>query len=188
MATDKELWSRFSDYLSAGEFDDGHHGSFLPAQYLYSKRGEEWLGQVMAYITSNIDYIEDFLRENFTVDTLEFSGRSVKSVGSEGTAEEHLAEAKVGKTQLITMIRPEASFLVFIDFRRLGLSQEELVDLCVSGAHLALNDGTMFGPGGEGFMRLNAGCPRSILEKALIQLKNAVEKDLNSIFASALRE
>jgi cystathionine beta-lyase len=49
-----------------------------------------------------------------------------------------------------------------------------LLDLFVDKAHLALNDGEMFGPGGEGFMRLNVGCPRSIIKKALNQLSQAV--------------
>ena len=75
----------------------------------------------------------------------------------------------------IKMIRPQASFLVFLDCRTLGLNQKELVDLFVDGAHLALNDGTMFGKEGEGFMRLNVACPRSVLEKALKQLKKACD-------------
>lgn len=75
----------------------------------------------------------------------------------------------------IKMIRPQASYLVFLDCRTLGLNQKELVDLFVDGAHLALNDGTMFGKEGEGFMRLNVACPRSVLEKALKQLKEACD-------------
>ena len=75
----------------------------------------------------------------------------------------------------IKMIRPQASYLVFLDWRTLGLNQKELVDLFVDGAHLALNDGTMFGKEGEGFMRLNVACPRSVLEKALKQLKKACD-------------
>ena len=75
----------------------------------------------------------------------------------------------------IKMIRPQASYLVFLDCRTLGLNQKELVDLFVDGAHLALNDGTMFGKEGEGFMRLNVACPRSVLEKALTQLKKACD-------------
>ena len=71
------------------------------------------------------------------------------------------------------MIRPQASFLVFLDFRNLGLPQNELVDFLVDKAHLALNDGAMFGAGGEGFMRLNVGCPRKTLERAMTQLKAA---------------
>ncbi len=75
----------------------------------------------------------------------------------------------------IKIIRPQASYLVFLDCRTLGLNQKELVDLFVDGAHLALNDGTMFGKEGEGFMRLNVACPRSVLEKALKQLKEACD-------------
>ena len=72
--------------------------------------------------------------------------------------------------------RPEASFLVWLDCRPLGLQHDELIDLFVNRAHLALNDGAMFGPGGEGFMRLNVGTPRSILLQALIQLEQAMNK------------
>lgn len=71
---------------------------------------------------------------------------------------------------------PQASFLVWLDCRTLNLSQSELVSLFVNEARLALNDGSMFGPGGEGYMRLNVGCPRSILEKALNNLKTALER------------
>lgn len=65
----------------------------------------------------------------------------------------------------IGMIRPQASYLVFLDCRALGLPQEKLARLFAEKAHLALNDGTMFGKPGEGFMRLNVGCPRSVLQK-----------------------
>ncbi len=50
----------------------------------------------------------------------------------------------------IGMIRPQASYLIFLDCRALGLTQEELVKLFVEKAHLALNDGTMFGKPGKG--------------------------------------
>ena len=74
----------------------------------------------------------------------------------------------------IKPIRPEASFLVWLDCTELGLKQGELVDLFVNKAHLALNDGAMFGPGGQGHMRLNVGEPRSVVLKALDQLREAV--------------
>lgn len=70
---------------------------------------------------------------------------------------------------------PEASFLIWLDCRRLGLLQERLVDLFVNKARLALNDGTMFGKEGAGFMRLNAGCPRAKLAAALENLASAVK-------------
>ena len=70
--------------------------------------------------------------------------------------------------------RPQASFLVWLDCRALGLSHDALIDLFVNRARLALNDGAMFGTGGEGFMRLNVGTPRSILRQALQQLAAAI--------------
>ena len=75
----------------------------------------------------------------------------------------------------IVPIRPEASFLVWLDCRRLGIPHAKLVDLFVNKAKLALNDGAMFGSEGEGFMRLNIGTTRAILTQALTQLKSAIE-------------
>ena len=74
----------------------------------------------------------------------------------------------------IKVYRPQASFLVWLDCRELKLTQPELVQLFENKAGLALNDGTMFGKEGEGFMRLNIGCPRSILNQALELLKKAI--------------
>lgn len=74
----------------------------------------------------------------------------------------------------IKPIRPQATFLVWLDCSGLGLDHERLVDLFINKAHLALNDGEMFGLGGEGFMRLNVGTPRALLCKALDQLTEAV--------------
>lgn len=76
----------------------------------------------------------------------------------------------------IKALRPEASFLVWLNCRGLGLDHDALNDLFVNGARLALNDGEMFGPGGEGFMRMNVASPRSVLADALGRLKEAVEK------------
>jgi cystathionine beta-lyase len=73
----------------------------------------------------------------------------------------------------IKAILPEASFLIWLDCRSLNLSQKELVKLFIDKAGLALNDGSIFGPGGEGFMRLNVGTSKVVLEKAMENLKNA---------------
>ena len=75
----------------------------------------------------------------------------------------------------VRCLKPQASFLVWLDCRGLGLPQKELVSLFMDKAHLLLNDGAMFGPGGEGFMRLNVGCPRSLLKDAMESLKKALE-------------
>lgn len=71
-------------------------------------------------------------------------------------------------------LRPQASFLVWLDCRALKLDHEQLVDLFVNKARLALNDGEMFGTEGKGFMRMNVASPRSVLEKAMEQLREAV--------------
>lgn len=76
----------------------------------------------------------------------------------------------------IKAIRPDASFLVWLDCRGLGLTQPELVSLFRDKAHLALNDGAMFGPGGEGYMRLNVALPRKNLLRALQDLAEGVEQ------------
>ena len=73
-------------------------------------------------------------------------------------------------------LRPQASFLVWLNCRGLGLNHDKLLELFIDKAHLALNDGEMFGPSGEGFMRLNVGTPRSVLRQALEQLAKAVNE------------
>lgn len=74
----------------------------------------------------------------------------------------------------IQPLRPQASFLIWLDCRALGLDHDQLIELFINKAGLALNDGEMFNPGGAGFMRLNAGCPRKVLETALENLKAAL--------------
>lgn len=74
----------------------------------------------------------------------------------------------------LKVVRPQASFLVWLDFRDLHLCQREIMDLLLDKAHLALNDGSMFGRQGEGFARLNVGTPRCVLAHALASLADAV--------------
>jgi cystathionine beta-lyase len=69
---------------------------------------------------------------------------------------------------------PEASFLVWLDCKELGMETDDLFDFFVQKAGLGLNKGTVFGQGGEYHLRLNVACPRSILEKAMGQLKTAL--------------
>ena len=74
----------------------------------------------------------------------------------------------------IKAMHPQASFLIWLDCRALGMTQKQLMFFLKRRAGLYLNDGTMFGPEGEGFVRLNVGCPKSVLRKALDQLAAAV--------------
>jgi cystathionine beta-lyase len=75
------------------------------------------------------------------------------------------------KLPKIKLVKSEGTYLAWLDFREYGFSQKELVAKLVHEAKLGLNDGTIFGNNGAGFMRLNFGCPRSTLEDAVTRLK-----------------
>lgn len=74
----------------------------------------------------------------------------------------------------ITMMPMDGTYLAWLDFSGLGLSQDQLNDFLLNKAKLWMNDGEIFGTGGTGHMRLNLGCPRSVLVQAMEQLKDAV--------------
>lgn len=74
----------------------------------------------------------------------------------------------------VKMIRPEATYLVWLDFRELGMNDEELKQFVLEKAKLGLNHGPVFGQGGSGFQRMNVACPRSIVEEAMERLNRAI--------------
>ena len=76
----------------------------------------------------------------------------------------------------LSLIEPEGTYLVWVDFRKLGLSEKQREDLIVNNAKLWIDSGAMFGVDGEGFERFNIACPRSYLKQALDSLKKAVEE------------
>jgi cysteine-S-conjugate beta-lyase len=71
----------------------------------------------------------------------------------------------------IKIISPEATYLVWCDCSQMGMTGAELREFFLKKAKVAINEGSMFGPGGEGFIRLNIGCTRSQLIKALEQIR-----------------
>ena len=76
----------------------------------------------------------------------------------------------------ISVRPPEATYLAWLDMKNLGMRSKQLREFMTRDARIGCNDGPSFGPGGSGYQRLNFACPRSTLEKALHQLKQAVEK------------
>lgn len=74
----------------------------------------------------------------------------------------------------MSVIRPEGTYLVWLDCRRLGLDKLGLTRLMMEVARVYLDEGTIFGPEGEGFERINIACPRSILDEALDRIRNAI--------------
>ena len=76
----------------------------------------------------------------------------------------------------ILPVRPEASFLVWLDCRKLGLPQQDLMKLFNDEAGVVVNNGASYGTGGEGFIRLNVGCPRIIVGEAFHRIEHAVAR------------
>lgn len=76
----------------------------------------------------------------------------------------------------ISLKLPEATYLLWLDCRRLGMNPQELEVFMVNKARVGLNNGSNFCRGLEGFMRMNVACPRSMLEKALFQIKDAINE------------
>ena len=76
----------------------------------------------------------------------------------------------------IALIEPEGTYLVWLDLRKLGLTEQQQRQLIVQDAKLWLDTGTLFGQGGEGFERINIACPRATIEQAMQRLEHAVHK------------
>lgn len=77
------------------------------------------------------------------------------------------------KLPKVNVMKPEGTYLIWLDFRAYGMNNDELMKFAIEKARLALNDGGRFGTGGEGWLRINIGCPRSILQEALERLEKA---------------
>ena len=75
----------------------------------------------------------------------------------------------------LSLIEPEGTYLVWVDFRKLGLSEKQREDLIVNKAKLWIDSGAMFGVDGEGFERFNIACPREYLKMALDSLAKAIK-------------
>lgn len=80
------------------------------------------------------------------------------------------------KIPKVHIIHPQATYLAWLDFRELEMEQRHLNDLLIREAGLGLSDGTLFGEEGKGFQRINFGCPREILHKALQNLQSSLAK------------
>lgn len=104
--------------------------------------GEEWLEQLLEYLSGNFEFIREYCEKNIP--------RIKPNI-------------------------PDATYLVWLDCKELGMDNETLRRFMIEKAKIGLNEGYTFGRSLSGYMRLNAACPRSVLEKALKQLKDAVD-------------
>ena len=128
-------------------------------EFLHASALDE--GTIFAYIATQAAYAQG----------LEWKNRMLRYVEENILFVDRYLKENIPQIQAII---PEASFLVWLDCRALGLNQKDLEKLFVQRAGLALNSGEMFGKEGAGFMRMNVGCPRAILAKALEQLKKVI--------------
>lgn len=72
-------------------------------------------------------------------------------------------------------IIPEATYMIWLDCRKLGMTGKELNRFFIDKAGVGMNEGSAFGPGGEGFMRMNLGTQRATVNQALEQIEKAVK-------------
>lgn len=142
----------FYNWMQVNELNSPTIFATLGAMAAYTG-GLSWRNEMLKYIEGNIEFVETYLRDNYPA-------------------------------MRIKPMRPQSSFLIWLDCRELcrkigggedpAAAQKHLVDLFVNKAGLALNDGAAFGPGGEGYMRLNVGCGREVLTLALEKLRTAI--------------
>ena len=137
----KDMKRAFEEFWGRMDIRRNNAFSCVAMEAAY-RAGEEWLDQLLPYISGNFDYICDFCAKNIPQ---------------------------------IKPNRPDATYLMWLDCRALSMTNEELRDFFIHKAQLGLNEGYTFGHSLAGFMRLNAACPRSTLEKAMRQLKAAVD-------------
>ncbi len=74
----------------------------------------------------------------------------------------------------IIPIRPEATYMIWLDCRKFGMTGKELQGFFVNNAGVGMNEGSSFGPGGEGFMRMNIATTHQVVERAMEQIERAV--------------
>lgn len=135
-----ELKQIFDHYWSAMDIHRNNAFSSVAMEAAFNE-GEEWLEQVLEYISGNFDYIQDYCAK-------------------------YIPEIKPSV--------PDATYLVWLDCRALGMDDETLKEFMIRKAKLGLNPGSSFTRSLTGFMRLNAACPRSVIKKAMEQLRDAV--------------
>ncbi len=116
----------------------------IASEVAFAGECDEWLDELLVYLTDNRNFVVDYVEKN-------------------------LPGVRVSK--------PDATFLAWLDFSELvaqGQVSEPLQDFFIEKGKVAFNEGASFGPGGEGFIRLNFGCPRETLVTGLERIKAAL--------------
>ncbi|MGL5512797.1 MAG: MalY/PatB family protein, partial [Sporomusa sp.] len=89
---------------------------------------------------------------------------------------DYLTQFIAENVDTIKVIRPEGTYLIWLDCRELGMDIQQLKQFMLERARVAMDDGYLFGSGGEGFTRMNIACTRATLQKALANIAQAVKE------------
>ena len=137
-----EIRARFKSFMNDTVHIYGNVMGSVASQAAYT-HGAEWLDQLREYLTGNVRFCKEFIKENIP--------------------------------QLKTYTH-EATYLLWIDFKGLGLTHEQLSEKLIGTARLGLNDGKAFGIEGDNHMRMNLACPRATVEEAMSRLQDMIVK------------
>lgn len=138
----EKLKAEFDKWWFSMDIHRNNSFSSVAMEVAYNK-GEEWLEQLLPYLSENFDFVVDFCEKNIPQ---------------------------------IKTYAPDATYLMWLDCRALNLNNEDLDKFMIEKAKIGLNSGSAFDRTLNGYMRLNAACPRSVLKQALEQLKKAVDE------------
>ena len=92
----------------------------------------------------------------------------------EGNAQ-YVADFVKERLPEIKTVKPEGTYLMWLDFNGLNITPEEITDMLIKDAKVAMNDGASFGANGKGFVRMNIACPRYMVEDAMARIEKAVK-------------
>lgn len=92
----------------------------------------------------------------------------------EGNAQ-YVADFVKERLPEIKTVKPEGTYLMWLDFNGLNITSEEITDMLIKDAKVAMNDGASFGANGKGFARMNIACPRYMVEDAMARIEKAVK-------------
>lgn len=137
-----ELRKKIKKQIDAAGYSQLNVLGLVAAKAAY-EHGEEWYQAMHRYVSENIAYTGEFVRERLPG---------------------------------VTLVENEGTYLLWLDFRALKLSERELEDLIVEKAMLWLDSGRIFGTAGKGFQRINVACPRETLKEALTRLEAALKE------------
>lgn len=142
IAQSPEIMKKYSERLEATHLGLGNIFGNVAAQAAY-EHGEEWLEQLLKYLSGNVDLVASFCAVH---------------------------------SDKLRMLRPEATYLQWLDLSPGGFKDDAINQLFFKEARIGINPGPMFGQGGQGFVRLNLAMPRRQIQEGMERLGEAIQR------------